>query len=440
MDQTCENSNMHIAVTPSDDKEYELDDGVFLHGEHLTMPSDFLSTSHGDGLRIMQPSLFLVDRNSNNSEEELCHERKAAMGLNRSTYNFCEDQVPEDLPRAVDFPARKFYSFTSRRQYDDEQLGYGTNNPNSALKPYQPNQRKEEFDIEELPEEELQRIFIARRYSRVPDHHMNGNNGEGGSLLVTEETEKHHRLLQNSIPLDDNTRNWSIPSIRMAQHLQGSMASLTDATELEDEDSLVYIYPNNNAAGAHLFGNQGVVTTGIADPYDDLSISSRGSSLCNFDDFADRTAFRRLSNNESLAQAHLHHPFNIPSDVYSDDTDSVEAVAMGGENNGLPVENNILPPDTTARHRKRKQQRLKEACEWLQSVEVDQNVFAEAASSKFLTAGNNIPDDGQYPQQFLHHQLRQPFQGQEIPMQRQISSPAHLSSFQRNPTTAVHDC
>jgi hypothetical protein len=74
-----------------------------------------------------------------------------------------------DLPQAVDFPTRKYYSFTStgRQQYVDEQLESDTNYPGSPLKPYQPIQWKEEFDIKPFPEDEQQRIFIARQYNQA---------------------------------------------------------------------------------------------------------------------------------------------------------------------------------------------------------------------------------------------------------------------------------
>jgi hypothetical protein len=62
----------------------------------------------------------------------------------------------------------------------------------------------------------------------------------------------------------------------------------------------------------------------------------------------DQAAFRKLSNTENLTQPQFRHPCSIPSEVYSDDTESVEAVAMGGEDTGVTPENKILQPDTTA--------------------------------------------------------------------------------------------
>jgi hypothetical protein len=103
---------------------------------------------------------------------------------------------------------------------------------------------------------------------------LHGNNGEGNHMLGVEEADKNHRLLQNSIPQDDNSWNWSIPLLRMAQQLQGSWLRLQMQWSYMKILWCIYI-PITSA----------LVTAGIEDAYNDLSIRSRGSSLCNFDDF-----------------------------------------------------------------------------------------------------------------------------------------------------------
>jgi hypothetical protein len=421
-------SNRLNTVTPSDDVDYENDDGPFLHGEHLAMPSDFMSSSNEDpltGPSLLQPSLMRVihhPRNINDDEDIRLTVDNPYDGL----------ELPVNLADAVEFPPRKFYTFTSRRQYEEERRSsqHAGDCPNASsthtIKQYQPN-RQENFDIETMPEEELRRIFIARRSAtRVGNTEFQQPTGP----VSGDDADKNHRLLYANIPFDDEARQWSIPSLRMAQNLHGSTTSLTDATEIEDEDSLVYIYNNNTPATAvstaTLFPDslRGFRARGIVeanDGNDDLSISSRGSSLFLPEEFSDDSHFRRCDN-----MLHLPHPFATPSDVvYSDDTDSVEAVAIGGEDE---ITNELRYESEKSRRRKRKQQRQKEAYEWLQSVEVDQNVVAEAASSKFLTAGN-LPDEIHYPQQYLHHQLLlRPLEKLEIGSQnhqtRRQSSPS----------------
>lgn len=425
--------NRHITVTPSDDTEYDQDEGLFLHGEHLAIPSDFICSTNSNDEIFGGPSIHPLQPSP---------VRSAWQGMNYDIGNIQDSPIHIDanvVPPQIEFPSRKYNTFTSRQQYEEE-IGlspYGGHHQfHPMIKPYQPN-RQENFEIETLPQEELSRIFIARPVPRNVSTTIPMQHPEVGSNSTTDESDTHqnHRLLQAAIPLDDAGRQWSIPSLRMAQRLHGSTTSLTETTDLDDEDSLVYINPVSNIFNLpervpeidEVNSTPGFIHIPTQD--DNLTVSSRGSSLCLAEDFI----IGDHANNMFLPL-----PAGTASDAFSDDTDSVEAVAIGGElYEGHQSE--------SSRRRKRKQQQ-KEAFEWLQSVEVDQNVFAEAASSKFLTNGNHFVDDGHFPQDHLHHQLLRPSQNEDVDLtrgqfrtlrrqaspsvllQRQISSPASFMS------------
>lgn len=103
-----------------------------------------------------------------------------------------DQQLPPMAP--VPLVARKFFSFNSRHQYNIQ--ARGTHQP--ILTPYQPADR-ETFGV---TPSQVSNIFIPR-------------NGP--------------------IPLDE--RQWSIPSIRLANHLGGSTTTLTDEEDLGDDAS-----------------------------------------------------------------------------------------------------------------------------------------------------------------------------------------------------------
>jgi hypothetical protein len=161
-----------------------------------------------------------------------------------------DEGSPFDPPAPLE---RKFYSFTSRQQYeeamidDDPQLP-----PPPRLTPYQPNRELlGDFGLQE----DLNEIFIERR-RYVPN--------EAPSDVEVVDASKLHRMLHLPIPMDE--RQTSIPSIRLANHLNGSVTSRED-----DEDSL-YIHD------------------------EEASISSRGSTCAVYFDEApvDTTATRLM--------------------------------------------------------------------------------------------------------------------------------------------------
>jgi hypothetical protein len=148
----------------------------------------------------------------------------------------------------IQFPTeRRFHTFTTRDQYEEALFlqhgagaGYGDGDDDddlfnasddeseeegivkTKLRPYAPVSRPANFDIESLDENELNRIFSRRE--------------ENSSI---ESSHQNHRLLNNAIPLDD--RQFSIPSIHMAHHLNPNDTTSISYTENDDEDSLVRI-------------------------------------------------------------------------------------------------------------------------------------------------------------------------------------------------------
>mgnify|MGYP005858440855 CR=1 FL=1 len=260
----------HNGVVSPDTVEEENAD--FLHGEHLSLPAD-LSTADDVG-GVILPSL----RKSTNIPT-LPMQRAKSLGTavhmsftdlpGKASKAIHRPAGPSaELPPPVEFPSRKFYSFTSREQYkgiavaDDEDLSEEESlEERPDLTPYQPT-RQEFAEIEEsMPPEALHSIFIERR-RRMSQRGNSVAEVQEEEVVDEDSSDKNHRLLQNPIPMTD--RQWSIPSLRMGQRLatDGSLASLTDHL---DDESLLYVLPG---------GGNGDMTD-----EDEASLSSRASSL-----------------------------------------------------------------------------------------------------------------------------------------------------------------
>lgn len=171
------------------------DDHDMLHGEHLALPSGLGSHEAGPSM----PGLRT--------------DRKSGLG------------------EPIQFPSRKFYTFTSREQYEDSIFHAHEYQP-SGLIQYQPDRDDDFRDIGILNDEGLQQIFAIR--------------GEQSS-----DTGAIHRRLDLQEASSMGERQLSIPSIHLAYSMHGSIASYT---ECDDEESLQFLR-------------------------DDGSLSSRGSSL-----------------------------------------------------------------------------------------------------------------------------------------------------------------
>jgi len=395
-------------VSPDTVEEENAD---FLHGEHLSLPAD-LSTADDGGVILPNlrkstiPTLPMQRAKSlgtaaHMSFTDMPDMPKASIGIHRLA------ELPPPAP--VEFPSRKYYSFTSREQYkgiavgDDEDLSEEESlEERPDLTPYQPT-RQEFAEIEEsMPPEALNSIFIERRRRRS----LHGTSvAEVQEEVVDEESShKNHRLLQNPIPMTD--RQWSIPSLRMGQRLatDGSLASLTDNL---DDESLLYVLP---------YGGNGAMTD-----EDEASLSSRASSL-----------YLSIGGSgvpsavpTSIMEEHRQESAKIPepSTIWNDDnsssvmsqhrstgsasfegvpsfgsapTETTNKVVvespwnlLTGTHSSLSDENSAVAVDgDRALRRKRKQRQREEAAlSWLQSLQQQSTEppVAEAASSKFLT-------------------------------------------------------
>jgi len=213
----------------------------------------------------------------------------------------------------VPFPtSRKFFSFTSRQQYqealeeeedeDDELL--------VCLSPYQPSRQEALGDYGSLPSEELDSIFISRRQSS--GYFDDSVSSQKTHRMMTEEDEEAaaashpQRLQRGDIRHNSSTGDYSIPSLRHANHLHGS-STATNSNSLTDDDA---------------FDDGG-------------SVSSKGS---------------------------------LEAEAGAADSSRTRG---GGSSRRAQIR----------------------AFEWLQSVEADHNILAEAASSKFLMqARHRVPN------------------------------------------------
>jgi hypothetical protein len=348
------------ASNPIDDGYGNLvspEDQDVLFGEHLTFPAD-LSGPDTTGLTIPSiPKLRSAQRAQSVGSLDQNTILKASAG--QATLGELHEECA--IPDPVQFPSRKFYSFTNRQQYDLATQGQVEDDDSTegyvGLEPYQPSRQDDAFGgVGAIPEEELRGIFIARR--RGTD-----GSGSGG------ESHANHRLL-NPIPMDE--RQWSIPSIHMAQSLQGTTTShsFTENTDFEDDESFMYVRGD-----------------------DDASLSSRCSSLYLPDETAGEPLGSTLPmpSNRSAFPRHILQPqvvmnpqvlmeHSAQRDQAEDNDNDLDQTGHFAVDGGLAVD-----------RRKRKQRKREErAFEWLQSVQGNGDVLAEAASSKFLT-GNRRP-------------------------------------------------
>jgi hypothetical protein len=332
------------ASNPIDDGYGNLvspEDQDVLFGEHLTFPADL---SGPDTIGLTGPSIPKLRsaqraQSVGNLDQHFITNASAAQAATLG-------ELHEDcaIPDPVQFPERKFYSFTSRQQYElaTQQGQMGDDDSvegHVGLEPYQPSREEDFGGVGVIPEEELRGIFIARR---------RGTNGSGG------ESHANHRLL-NPIPMDE--RQWSIPSIHMAQSLHGTMTSqsYTDNTDFEDDESLLYVRGGD----------------------DDASLSSRCSSLYLPDETAGEPLGSALPmpSNRSAFPRHILQPQVVMNPQVLMEHTAQRDQAEDNDLDGLAID-----------RRKRKQRKREErAFEWLQSVQGNGDVLAEAASSKFLT-------------------------------------------------------
>jgi hypothetical protein len=324
------------------------EDHGILHGEHLAFPADL---SGPDTTGLTGPSIPKL--RSAQRAQSVGNLHNTIMTASASQATLGEVQEEEfAIPDPVQFPSRKFYSFASRQQYEQamEQMGDDDSTEGHVgLEPYQPSRQEEFGGVGDIPHEELRGIFIARRLDT--------------SVSSGSESHANHRLL-NPIPMDE--RQWSIPSIHMAQSLQGTTTSCTENTE-EDEESLLYVRGD-----------------------DDASLSSRCSSLYLPDEMAGEPLGSALpmAPNRSPFPRHILQPQVVmnPHVLMQHSTSRAQS-----EDNDADASEYAVHGGMAVDRRKRKQRKREErAFEWLQSVQGNNDVLAEAASSKFLTGNRRL--------------------------------------------------
>jgi hypothetical protein len=414
-----------MTITPSSQQDTD----SYLHGEHLAFPSDLSRATFASG-PAMPPLQPVVQRRSSkqnissdssnipsslqNDNNMIVNDDTATFLHMDSIHGFYPNDLDVPTEPAVQFPSRKYYSFTTREQYEeacrydpdsDDDLFIGSDDsddesnlqkkrathpprgifPRTGMTPYAPQSRPANFDIEQVPEEELKRIFISRGSSRDPNN--NGVNlassyDSSGEHFSNSETTTN--LNFSNIPLGPIR----IPSIHMANHLHNDSTTSISYTDQEDEDSIIVRIARNDSTGTN--GNGSVTTN----ENDDASLSSYGSNI------------------------------NLQAMEQEQDDNFVTATKIH-----------------LRKQRKRKQRKKEEqdkAMEWLQSVEANpENDIAEAASSKFFTASSTtIPSPYYYHHSGTKH--RNPVTMNAVPMQRQMSVPANItSSFTPSSATTI---
>jgi hypothetical protein len=296
-----------------------------LIGEHLAMPSDL--GAGADGHLLPQPSS--LSSHHGQRAKSVGHFDLSQMvnqsGLQRSTQLDPKTSLPP--PRTGFNADYRHFSFTSRNE-QAAAAAEASDAPQEflhhQLTPYTPT-REELMDIG-LNEAQVDKIFTQRRRSSLDSS----------------------TSLSKPIPLDD--RQLSIPSLRMAHRVYGSKTSLTDYTGAEDEDTI------------------------FRD--DDASLSSRGSLYLIDHPF-------ELGNGESLLDAPLGQ-----APILLNGLDQIQRESSSlGESSDDPTTNALNGEGIDfAEAKERRALREQNAVEWLRAVQsTSQDVFAEAASSKFLT-------------------------------------------------------
>jgi hypothetical protein len=457
--------NDRSLVSPETEDE---ENPEFLHGEHLSLPAD-LSIADTDG-----PILPSLRKSTTISAVPPPHRPQRAQSLTAHHLSFhelnqgtttdsaCHEHTvlePSDGQphQAVQFPARRFYSFTSREQYQklasgnapayDEDLSeeessleerpgadrHPHNRPHH-LRPYQPSRHDFEEIEESLPPEALEAIFIERRRRNslrsggggTANTTNNANNNAGtaatvGQILRETETDessqKHHRLLENPIPMEE--RQWSIPSLHMAQRLATDGGSLASLTDHGDDESLLYVSRNGDG---YYEEDEASITSRASSLY----MSIGGSALETLQSSTDVVPIPRIHLLQERQESNTlseHTPTiwnddnsssinrsgtasssfeGIPSfgsyggpesstRVVLESSSSWNQLLSSSTNNQQPSsdENSAVAVDgERALRRKRKQRQREEAAlDWLHSLQQQsqQPPVVEAASSKFLT-------------------------------------------------------
>ena len=273
-----------------------------------------------------------------------------------------EDPVP--FP-----PSGKGYSFTSMKQYEKLRQPEPATIPSTAgLAPYQPS--RQDPGLIDIPQEELKSIFTTRRAASqalsTPE-----------STFSEEDSSSNMQGMMPAIPLEE--RQWSIPSIRMANQLGGSVTSCTTYTEEDDESLLMY----RDDASLSSYGSYSHLTG--ADSSSTNTMNNPIQAVFVMDD--PQAVFRT-----GLPQQQLRQSSGVGEEDDEDEDEEEEGMDTGDDSSLPEAPRGQAFSSRYHHHRRRerrKEQRERKALEWLRTVKAGKDDVAEAASSKFLTRRND---------------------------------------------------
>eukprot|EP00521_Asterionellopsis_glacialis_P006890 CAMPEP_0195284102 /NCGR_PEP_ID=MMETSP0707-20130614/2420_1 /TAXON_ID=33640 /ORGANISM="Asterionellopsis glacialis, Strain CCMP134" /LENGTH=788 /DNA_ID=CAMNT_0040343397 /DNA_START=136 /DNA_END=2502 /DNA_ORIENTATION=+ len=336
-------------------------------------------------------------------------------------------QHPHDPPAAmyhpaIQFPPRQYYSFTSRQQYETsiqeesaEMTGLEKTEGGSFI------MSATSSDDAAHPMEGAGAPSVLQLKPYQPDRHdldqVGVRKDDANLLFRGKENNVSNNALRQPISMED--RQYSIPSIRMAHHVNGSMASYTDEEDdlmfrgydddasLSSRGSSLYLpedmaaIPSTASGVGGLLGSTSIVNDD--DEEDDIQGVQKNTSWPVYnmqqktsviiEDGLEKVVHPSTSNIMDASAMAIAPSARVGvSGSGTSDTDNSSSAAGGGGG---------------SRKNKRKQisqeERTLKAYQWINSIQLpaEQNVFAEAASSKFLLTGRQPPVQQQQQQQNL---------------------------------------
>jgi len=247
-------------------------------------------------------------------------------------------------------------------------------------KPYVPSRQDSFGDYGQVGDAEgLDAIFKEGRTTKILSPRRSAHTMTDSPSTGVFQSSSQNQLapdspsLRRTIPLDE--RDWSIPSIRLAHHVNSGESCTTVETyddELDDEDDVAA------ARGSGGYGE-----------FDDATLSSRGSQaklspdvdMAVEDEEDDRkpSAVPPEETNQVIIEQGIESVTHRVDDAGTGAADSVHAVAAPPS-----VFRTVGERTSGDKKRHRKNRKSEEALQWLKNIEV--GGVAEAASSKFLTS------------------------------------------------------
>jgi hypothetical protein len=371
------------------------DDGAILHGEHLAMPSS-LDAPSSNAHRLAGPALPPLPASRSKSVGNL-----DLLMQQSTTTPYQTTMDPFDFHSS---DHRKFWSFTSRKQYE-QYLEHEDPYAHAAaplqqqhlhhrLTPYQPTRQYLSEIGDGPPQDELSRIFIARTTT------MDEAQGNSGVSAVGGGATNANVGGTGLAPIPLGERQWSIPSIRMANALNGggSIASYTSYTDEEDNmplqgddddtnslSSRGSLYLPDSSIGGEPLGmltTMGVVGEGVqGEIFGGGGVNPLFALTGGGFDGQDQ---ENNMNPPAPGRPNHTHPHQTP---YPFTTTPSNCSNANNTNGGATAD--AIHGNAQERRRKKRSKKEQNAVEWLRTVEASDDVFAEAASSKFLTGGSS---------------------------------------------------